>query len=173
MMSKLIFLDVGCWRTPRPGYIGLDNNPDAKECADGDHIVLWDVLAGLPFEDAAVAEVRGDQFIEHLTLEQLRDFLAECHRVLVVGGEVRFEFPDIGACAAGGLEDHFVSEQGLEIEGIPDELVMLNLLTHQWGHQCILTLQYVLPLFEQHFEIKHAATFGPNALIIGRKSESR
>jgi predicted SAM-dependent methyltransferase len=173
MMRDLIFLDVGCWRTPRPGYIGLDSDVNAKLSPETDRIAYWDVAQGLPFEDGAVAEVRGDQFIEHLTLEQLRDFLAECHRVLVVGGEARFEFPDIGACAAGGIESRFVAEQGLEIDGIPDDLVMLNLLTHQWGHQCILTLQYVLPLFARHFEIKHAATFGPNALIIGRKSESR
>ncbi len=162
-------VNCGCWTHPLPGYVNIDMSPAAVDCEHGDQILLHDVRDGLQFADGSVAEVRGDQFLEHLSLPEIVAFLAECARVLCVGGEVRFEFPDMIACAGGSIDARCVAEQGRGIEGVPDDLTMLNLLTHEWGHQCILSLELVLPLFERHFAVRHAARFGANALVIGVK----
>lgn len=161
-------VNCGCWHRVLPGYVNIDFNPAARECEGGEYIVVHDLTEGIPFIDASLAEVRGDQFLEHLELPQIRDFLDECARVLCVGGEVRFTFPDI-RLAIGGRQVLLVQEQGLGIEGVPDQLVYLNLLTHEWGHRSILSLEALTPMVAERFTILHAATYGVDGLIIARK----
>jgi predicted SAM-dependent methyltransferase len=171
-LQDLPRLNCGCWQNPLPGYVNLDMQTTALDCERGEEIMLLDVREGLPFGDGTVAEVRGDQFLEHLTLPELVAFLDECKRVLCVGGEVRFEFPDMVACAGGDIDARFVGEQGREVAGVPDELTMLNLLTYEWGHRCVLSLELVLPLFSQRFAVRHAARFGAAATVLGVKTDA-
>ena len=169
LLKDLPRVNCGCYRNPLPGYVNLDMQDTCRECERGDEILMLDVREGLPFGDGAVAEVRGDQFLEHLSLPELVAFLDECKRVLCVGGEVRFEFPDMIARNGGDPKTWLVEAQGMQVPGVPDALVMYNLLTHDWGHQCILTLELLLPMFEARFRVTHAARFGSNALIIATK----
>ena len=137
-------INCGCWRNLLPGYVNIDMQVQARQCEHGADIVLWDLNQGIPVDDGLACEVRADQFIEHLALPQIVKFLDECKRVLCENGELRIEFPDIMAAAEGPLECGWVRQTGAMVPGVSDELVMLNLLTHEWGHRCILTMRHVL-----------------------------
>lgn len=162
-------INCGCWRNLLPGYVNIDMQVTARDCEHGADIILHNINDGIPCGDGEACEVRADQFIEHLTLPQIVKFLDECKRVLCENGELRIEFPDIMAAAEGPLECGWVRQTGAMVPGVSDELVMLNLLTHEWGHRCILTMRHVLPMVRDRFSVTHAGVFGTNATIIGRK----
>jgi len=143
-------LNVGCGNLLLPGYLNIDlQNPAA--IAPGQHFLQADVRAGLPCQDGAACEVRADQFLEHLTLEELPPFLRDCRRVLCPGGEARFTFPDLAgqiAAAEAGLLDHVVAANGRQpIDGVPAGLLVLNWTCGlMWGHRSVLTTRLVLEM---------------------------
>jgi predicted SAM-dependent methyltransferase len=85
-------LDLGCGNAKHPGYIGVDNNPNANQ-AD----VIWDLnVVPWPFEDESVDEVLADHVLEHLD-DPLR-FLAEVYRILKPGCRLILNVPHF-SCA--------------------------------------------------------------------------
>jgi predicted SAM-dependent methyltransferase len=80
-------LHVGCGSRRLPGWINLDMNPK------GDFTL--DLREGLPFADASVERIYSEHALEHFRREDDAPFLlAECHRVLEPGGEIRITVPD-------------------------------------------------------------------------------
>lgn len=57
-------------------------------------IVHWDLKRGIPFPDATFDVVYHSHFLEHLDRTFANRFLAECGRVLKVGGVIRVVVPD-------------------------------------------------------------------------------
>lgn len=57
--------------------------------------IRWDVRWGLPFETGSVRRIHSEHFFEHLRFpDEVMPALAECHRVLEPGGELRIIVPD-------------------------------------------------------------------------------
>jgi predicted SAM-dependent methyltransferase len=57
--------------------------------------IRWDVRWGLPFERGSVRRIHCEHFLEHLRFpDEVMPVLAECHRVLEPGGELRIVVPD-------------------------------------------------------------------------------
>lgn len=172
----MVRVNVGCGRRPLPGYINLDMQRYAGAEYALAEFVMCDIRDGLPFEDESVAEVRADQFIEHLTLEELRAFLQECHRVLCEWGEVRLSFPDITAIAReaeAGRQDHVADRERCGVPGVPKGLCVLNHAVHGWGHRIILTAPLARVLIAQWFEPLWEGRNTTNAIIIARKNNAR
>ena len=71
-------LDIGCGRTWREGFEGVD-------CYDFGQQHVLDVRGGLPFADDSVEEARAEHFIEHLTRDEAIAFLNDVWRVLKPG----------------------------------------------------------------------------------------
>lgn len=74
-------LDLGCGRSPRAGFTGVDMaagcNPD----------VIHDLrITPWPFDDGSVDEVHSSHFLEHLDGEERIAFMEELYRVLKPGG---------------------------------------------------------------------------------------
>lgn len=73
-------LNLGSGYAPQPGYINIDNraevNPD----------MVYDITAGLPFEDHSVDEIRAHDFLEHVPLGKTLPVIEEIYRVLKPGG---------------------------------------------------------------------------------------
>ncbi len=73
-------LNLGSGNRPQKGYVNIDIqervNPD----------LVCDVLAGLPYEDNSVDEVRAFDFLEHLPLGSQINTITEIWRVLNNGG---------------------------------------------------------------------------------------
>ena len=80
-------LHVGCGRERLEGWVNIDNQ--AYPSVD----VVADVTRGLDFEDSEA--LYAEHFLEHLTIDQALDFLAEAHRVLAEDGLLRLSTPNL------------------------------------------------------------------------------
>jgi hypothetical protein len=166
-------VNVGCGPRPLPGYINVDI-VDYPEChAPGIEFRQVTAGEGLPFGDGTLAEVRADQFLEHLTLPELAAFVDDCARMLCVGGEVRFSFANIAAIAAlaaTGELDVVADREGCGCAGVPRGLAVLNHARHGSGHRTILTTALVEQLVAQRLHVTWHAIVGTNGLVIAVKS---
>jgi SAM-dependent methyltransferase len=80
-------LDLGAGGAGRAGTIGIDLDPRAD--------LVWDLAHGIPADDDSIDAIHSDHFFEHLALRDVVCLLADCHRVLRVGGRLRFTVPHI------------------------------------------------------------------------------
>jgi len=76
--EKKVKVDVGCGKLKLDGFIGIDIDP---RC-DADIVAS---ATELPFEDNSVDEIYSSHLGEHLTKNQLKQFLDEVYRVLKPG----------------------------------------------------------------------------------------
>lgn len=79
-------LSLGSGKNLIKGYTNID-------ILYGD--IVWDLNKGLPQFDDEVTEVLGMHILEHLTLDGINKLLDDIYEVLVIGGLVVFELPDI------------------------------------------------------------------------------
>ena len=80
-------LNVGCGQFPLLYWQNLDADPRA--IAD-----IYQQVPPLPFDDDSLDEIYAGHFLEHLTREDGREFLAECFRCLTPGGRLGIVVPD-------------------------------------------------------------------------------
>lgn len=95
-----IRLHIGCGPRILEGWTNIDLSFASTDTVDGNSdsmttCVVSDVTKGLPYEDATVACIYSEDFIEHLNQKEQVNFLAECYRVLVHGGYCRVTAPDL------------------------------------------------------------------------------
>jgi predicted SAM-dependent methyltransferase len=116
-------LHVGSGGRRLDGWVNIDR----KRLPGVDRVL--DVRRGLPY--TCVEAVFAEHFLEHLTLDEARRFLADCRRVLAPGGILRISTPNldwvVGTCYHG--------EAG---PGEPQKVadaVGLNRAFRGWGHR--------------------------------------
>ncbi len=121
-------IHVGCGHRPLAGWVNLDR-------ARATHVdVVWDLRRGLPLETASASAIFAEHVIEHLTREEGRAFLIECHRVLQNGGVVRLSTPDAGRYLQSYASDGaFLRDPRF---GVPAETLLerINTLIRGHGH---------------------------------------
>lgn len=83
-----IRLEVGAGKAPKEGYMHNDINKF-------DHIEYVGNAWEIPLPPNSVLEVLTCGVVEHLTRSQVGSFLIEAHRLLVPGGILQFDMPDI------------------------------------------------------------------------------
>src|SRR5687768_3491677 len=94
-------LNLGCGTDIRSGYVNVDHYP---EQADRDRVLDVDLsLVPWPFVDRSAEQVLMFDFLEHLPYAQTTVILDEVYRILVPGGEVQVQVPDMDACARAVL----------------------------------------------------------------------
>lgn len=106
-----IRLNLGCAARPLAGYVNIDSDPKEAILARYPGLVLpggveifnYDIF-NLPFPDGAVAEVKCDSLVEHLSFLEEKRFFLEMKRVLAVGGELNFSVPDFEVTVRQWLE---------------------------------------------------------------------
>jgi len=111
------------------GWVNVDNQP-----YPGVDAVL-DVTLGLPYED--VEFVFAEHFIEHLSLDDARNFLRECRRVLADDGILRLSTPNLDWVWA----THYHLNQWESDEQALGECFSLNRAFRGWGHQFLFNKQ--------------------------------
>lgn len=81
-------INLGCGYRPMKGWINVDRarGPEVQ--------VVWDLSLGLPFPDESCSAIFSEHLIEHLTKEDAKKLLCECHRVLQPAGVLRLSTPD-------------------------------------------------------------------------------
>lgn len=125
-------LHVGCGAVRKVGYINIDSVHPAAD-------VRCDLLA-IDYPPGSVDCIEGYMVIEHLTREHAQIFVANAWRMLVPGGMLILECPDMAKVArlilslaedSHGLES---SPYGLRgIFGAPDTQLTLADV-HKWGY---------------------------------------
>ncbi|MGI9517233.1 MAG: class I SAM-dependent methyltransferase [Pirellulaceae bacterium] len=91
-------LNVGCGANFHEGWCNIDL------VASDPRVLQYDIRRGLPFDDNSFDVVYHSHVLEHLTPQQGRDLLAECHRVLKPEGILRIVVPDLERIAQLYLE---------------------------------------------------------------------
>ncbi len=91
-------LNVGCGAQFHPEWFNLDLVAVDKS------VRVYDIRKGLPYPRDFFDAVYHSHLLEHLTPEQGRHLLAECHRVLRPGGVLRIVVPDLERIARLYLE---------------------------------------------------------------------
>lgn len=81
-------LDVGSGGMPRPGFVSLDRNPDARPD------VIADVRE-LPFRDGAFVDLIAADVLEHVLPWETRSTLDEWRRVLEPRGVLFVRVPNL------------------------------------------------------------------------------
>lgn len=79
-------LNLACGQRPKPGFV----NADIVK-SEGTDVATDLFTSPWPWADASVDEIEADHFVEHVP--DLVAFLAECYRVLKVGGTCKLVAP--------------------------------------------------------------------------------
>lgn len=110
-------VNLGCGIVVSPGWINIDNSPNARlskypllrwslwklgVLRDYHYAVKWpesiiirDVRKGMPFPDSSIDYVYTSHFLEHLTFSDSQKLIANIFRVLKSQGIVRIVVPDL------------------------------------------------------------------------------
>lgn len=124
-------INLGCGTVIAPGWINIDNSPNARlskypplrwlgwklgVLSDEHYAIEWpesmiirDLRKNLPFADSSIDYTYSSHLLEHLTLDDASNLLKEVLRVLKPGGLLRLVVPDLtyGArCYVDALNAH-------------------------------------------------------------------
>ncbi len=89
-MSTLRRLNLGCGKSPKPGYINIDS----RELSGVD--VVRDLLRGLPYDDSSIDEIFSENTLEHIPQTEVIWMMNEMWRVLRPGARMRHHVPMAG-----------------------------------------------------------------------------
>ena len=81
-------INLGCGALAREGWVNIDGLPLNS------NTLALDLRNPLPIADGAAQHIHCEHFLEHLTLEDGKQLLGECYRVLQSGGTLRLILPD-------------------------------------------------------------------------------
>ena len=119
-------LNIGCGTFVAPGWLNLDNSPNARLSkyprlkwmlwklgilSDRHYQVKWDrsilvhdVKNGLTFPDSSIDFVYMSHFLEHHYLRDAQQLIADVFRILKTGGVLRVVVPDLSIGARRYLQ---------------------------------------------------------------------
>jgi predicted SAM-dependent methyltransferase len=151
--KKGLKLNIACGGRILPGFINIDK----KRRENLQIEIEMDVRDGLPFDDESCSFIYAEQFLEHLTWLEGKNFLQECNRCLEKEGTLRIVIPHYKKIFSRYIADEreffqiyykelneldypYYKEQGnLErqrIFKVPIEIV--DWFVHQFGeHKCL------------------------------------
>jgi predicted SAM-dependent methyltransferase len=110
-------INLGCGLSIAPGWINIDNSPNARlskypllrwslwklrvlssqryEVKWPNSITFHNLRKRLPYSDSSIDYAYTSHFLEHLTLEEAQRLMKEVFRVLKPGGIIRIVVPDL------------------------------------------------------------------------------
>jgi predicted SAM-dependent methyltransferase len=140
-----VLVSFGTGTTPLDGWICTDlvrNAPDVLMC---------DMRRPLPFSSHSIDGVLVEHALEHLDLDDVLRFVAECARVVRPGGRLRIVAPDaeiVARLLMGDVDSRVqaVIDNDHEVHRWPRTQLgrarVANRLSHQWGaHRSLLSYE--------------------------------
>jgi predicted SAM-dependent methyltransferase len=91
-------VNLGCGSSLHPDWINIDIHPSSPG------VLRYDLLQGLPFENASVDVVYASHVLEHFAKEEGVATVKEIYRVLRRGGLARIVVPDLEQAARNYIE---------------------------------------------------------------------
>jgi predicted SAM-dependent methyltransferase len=149
-------LNVGSSGNHLDGWLSIDIRPD-EVCFGMDATKPW------PFESGSAEAINSEHFIEHLTLDEARRYLAEAYRVLRSGGLIRTTTPNLGGLVElfTGADPRMLEvhrSHGYEAATHGD---MFNNYFYSWEHRHIYDFESLATLLRgAGFEDVREASFG-------------
>jgi len=160
-------LHLGCGTTTPPGWVNVDGSLGARLAklpalrpllrASGAFRIDWspsitvlDLRRPFPWPNRSAAAIYSSHTLEHLTREQGRRFLRECHRVLRPGGVIRLAVPDVALILKAYEKGVFPAVELLERLGVsaahPEDGLLKRLLAPwvRFPHRCMYDGQSLL-----------------------------
>lgn len=116
-------LHIGCGDEALPGWVNMDAAP--YPAVD----VIQDVTKPIPFTNCSY--IFAEHFIEHLSLEEARSFLAQCRRALAKEGVLRLTTPNLDWVHATQYRPAAWTSATEAIE----DCLRLNRSFYGWGHR--------------------------------------
>ena len=107
MQKQYLSVHFGCGLEASKGWLNFDASPSLRLCKIPGlqrllHLPAWpadvrygDVVRGLPVPDRACRRLFCHNMLEHLSLEDAKKALANCHRLLSPDGTFRLFVPDL------------------------------------------------------------------------------
>jgi len=136
--QKNLCVDLGCYRSKTPGYVGFDCAPGA----DADF--FCDLNDGIPLEDECCASVVAGHFLEHVADPE---FMAhEIWRVCQDGAKVRINVPAVSWDAVFVIEHrHVIAEAFFTLNRCFKALFAIDRLYYQCDPVALETARKYLP----------------------------
>ena len=173
------FVNLGCGVNIHRSFVNVDYQwrPGLDICCD--------IVRGIPIHDGIAGGIFSEHCFEHLTLDQCRFVLQECHRLLAPKGVFRVVVPDLQIYARAYVQhldgqaitfpnEHFVNKTGVSLP-----VALFNELFMESGHRFIHDYETLSSLLrEAGFSDITRCTIGTgsNARLLidspGRASES-
>jgi predicted SAM-dependent methyltransferase len=137
--SEFTGLHIGCGPFYMAGWINTDmlGTPNID--------FPLDISAKLPIPDTFLDVIYGSEVIEHIDLEEARQFMREMYRILKPGGVIRLTTPNITEICRLFLDlnqDVKVSDfASTWLEGEFSKEIWINALFRAWGHKYLWTFE--------------------------------
>ena len=128
-------LQIGCGYNLLPGWLNSDFMPRKG-------VIHIDATKKLPFPDACFDYLFTEHMIEHISVVDAALFLAECYRILKMGGTLRVSTPDIQFLKRLWAEsqDQIIKEYSnfavasfVKFPKIVNPCVVMNNFFYSWG----------------------------------------
>jgi SAM-dependent methyltransferase len=164
-------LNLGCGTHVVDGWVNVDFAPGARlaqlpafaalnrrlrlfNLPWSPGILIHDLRRPFPWADGSVRAVYSSHTLEHLTREEGRRFLKDCHRVLHSGGIIRLVVPDLRAHVREYLDgsvraDTFVERLGVLYGNTGSRLKDRLAPLFQFPHRCMYDESGLLELLRQ------------------------
>lgn len=167
-MGNRMKLNLGCGSQVIDGWINVDNSLGARlgklflfgpiirklgifNIPWDNRIYLHDLTKKMPWGDSEIDIVYSSHTLEHLSREEGRKFLQECHRMLVPGGIIRILVPDLSfyieEYQAGNIQaDEFLGRLGV-LYGTHRNPIKNKLMKYfQFPHKCMYDTKSLVDL---------------------------
>lgn len=173
------YINLGCGPNLLKSFVNIDYEwlPGLDICCD--------ITKGIPAEDGIARGIYSEHCLEHLTLDQCRFVLLECHRVLAPKATLRIVVPDLQVYARAyvryldGQAAVFPNEYFVNKTGVSQPVALINELFLSSNHRFIHDHETLSALLgEAGFPEVRPCAFGTGAdahLLVdsaGRASES-
>jgi SAM-dependent methyltransferase len=97
--NTITAINLGCGTHYRKGWLNFDLYPASADVRQAN------IIDGVPLADGTADFVYHSHVLEHLSREDARRFLHECHRILKPGGILRIVVPDLEDAAREYLKN--------------------------------------------------------------------
>lgn len=134
-------LHLGCGSNILNGWSNIDfkNNVD---------VIGWDLTKPLPVHSETIELIYCEHFIEHITLKQAGELLAECYRVLQPNSVLRLSTPNLKKL----IDEYLIgrTEEWQDVGWMPTTpCQMLNEGLRLWGHQFVYDTDELKRILEE------------------------
>ena len=145
-MAQHSKLHIGCGTNILAGWANID-------LLGGTKVIWWNCTTRLPIKTGSVNFIYNEHFIEHINMNQGKELLSECYRVLKPGGVVRLSTPNlkkiIDEYLLGDLSEWRNVKYSVNTGSQYTPCRMVNDAMRLWGHEFVYDYEELTKLLKK------------------------